>query len=518
MKPMFLMILMLLTGWAAALEGSLVMRSPGQGGSGLYAVVSPSTGNMTLYAIEGTNTTRYGSGNFLADLANLEGLPGGKQGAITYSALRIGHPDFVPTPSDLLASVAFPDKPSAKESAAGLKGLRWRAIEAEDAFWAEPKPYDGVVRGAMGSQYLLLCVPIKHALLCYDCQDRNKGPVLVSFRNYGVDLMIPQTFASEPAPQAILNALPAEIKDEQKKAIEDSLNALAEGGGALKLEPSDPWIASGAGDRWVLVDPPNKHIVTYEYQGKKWAVKSSRNIEVEHLIPTSFRSGPNEQDQFNEYIKSRKKQLDAAGIIPDVAYFKALVDQKQVASGKTSEIQANIVGDDLRLPPQRCQQRPRTAVDARLYARRRPGVAGCRVPRRGRRGERLEPGEEVPRQERHRFRLAGGEVRLLARSLDPQGGREGHRQQAAEEAAGMAGDPRRRDQACAGAGEEARGAPQGGRRGAQPQEGQVAAALSTRWTMNRGHQPPVSVYGWCRLTRVSRAARSHDRRRASSPA
>lgn len=349
MKPMFLTILMLLTGWAAALENSLVMRSPGQGGSGLYAVVSPSTGNMTLYAIEGTTTTRYGSGNFLADLANLEGLPGGKQGEITYSALRIGHPEFVPTPAELLSSVAFPEKPSAKEKEAGLKGLRWRAIEAEDAFWADVKPYDGVVRGAMGSQYLLLCVPIKHALLCYDCQDRNKGPVLISFRNYGVDLMIPQTFASEPAPQAILAALPADIKAEQKTAIEEQLKALEEGGGALKLEPSDPWIASGSGDRWVLVDPPNKHIVTYEYLGKKWAVKSSRNIEVEHLIPTSFRSAPNEQDQFNEYIRSRKKQIETAGIIPDIAYFKALVDQKQVASSKTSDIQASMVGDDLML-------------------------------------------------------------------------------------------------------------------------------------------------------------------------
>ncbi len=84
MKAMFLTMLMLLTGWAAALENSLVMRSSGQGG--MYAVVSPSTGNVTLYAIEGQTTTRYGSANFLADLAYLEGVPGGKQGEVTYSA------------------------------------------------------------------------------------------------------------------------------------------------------------------------------------------------------------------------------------------------------------------------------------------------------------------------------------------------------------------------------------------------------------------------------------------------
>ncbi|HEX3134993.1 MAG TPA: hypothetical protein VHX44_15615 [Planctomycetota bacterium] len=348
MKPMFLLILMTLTSWVAALENSLVMRSPGQG-AGLYAVVSPNTGNITLYGLEGQQTTRYASGNFLADLANLEGLPGGTQAGITYSVLRLSHKEFTPTPSDLLFSPAFPEKPSAKEQAAGLKALRYRATEAENNFWAEIKPYDGVVRGAMGSQYLLLCIPIKHALLCYDCQDRNKGPILISYRNYGVDLMIPQTLASDPAPQAILNALPADIKEDTKKALEESLNALAEGGGAVKLEPSDPWIACGTGDRWVLVDPPNKHICTYEFQGKRWVLKSARNLEVDHLIPTSFRSSPDEQQGFAEYMKSRKKQLDAGGIIPDLAYFKALVDQKQVASGKTSDIQASIVGDDLML-------------------------------------------------------------------------------------------------------------------------------------------------------------------------
>ena len=349
MKPLFLTLLMLLTSWAAAMETSMVMRSPGSGGSGVYAVVNPGTGNMTLYVIEGTATTRYGSGNFLADLTNLEGLPGAKQGETVYSALRLSHPAFKPTPAELLVSVAFPDKPSAKEQAAGRKALRWRATEAEDAFWADVKPYDGVVRGAMGTQYLLLCIPVKHALLCYDCQDRVKGPVLVSYRNFGVDLMIPQTLNSDPAPQAILSALPADIKEEQKKAIAEQLAALAEGGGAIKLEPSDPWIASGSGDRWVLVDPPNKHICTYEYLGKTWAIKSSRNIQVEQLIPTSFRSSPDEQAEFSEYIKSRQKQLLAAGIIADVPYFKALVDQKQVASAKTSDIQASIVGDDLML-------------------------------------------------------------------------------------------------------------------------------------------------------------------------
>jgi hypothetical protein len=245
-------------------------------------------------------------------------------------------------------SPAFPDKPTAKEAANGLKALRYRATAAEDAFWAEEKAYDGVVRGAMGSQYLLICVPVKHALLAYDCQDRNKGPQLVSWRNYGVDLMIPQVYNSDPAPQAILNALPSDIQQEQKDAIAEQMEALKEGGGSVQLQPSDPWIASGSGDRWVLVDPPNKHICTYEYSGKTWNLKSSRNLEVDQLIPTSFNSNPDEQRGYTDYINSRKKQLAAIGITnPDLAYFKALVNQKQVENAKTSEIQADITGDDL---------------------------------------------------------------------------------------------------------------------------------------------------------------------------
>ena len=347
MKAIFLPALMLLSSWAAALDNSLVMRRPGAQTSGIYAVVSPSTGNVTLYSLEGNQTTRYGSANFLADMQTLENIPGITQGGITYSLLRLSHPISLPTPTDLINSIAFPDKPTAKEAAAGLKSLRARVVEAENAFWDKPKPYDGVVRGAMGNQYLLLCVPVKHALLAYDCQDRDKGPQLVSYRNYGIDLMIPQVLNSDPAPQALLAALPADIKAEQKASLEKAMRELAEGGGSIALQPSDPWIATGTLDRWVLVDPPNNHICTYEYLGKNWRLMSSRNLEVDHLIPTSYHSAPSEKAEYDEYVKSRAKQLAAAGIVADLAYFKALVDQKQVASAKTSDIQADLVNDDL---------------------------------------------------------------------------------------------------------------------------------------------------------------------------
>jgi hypothetical protein len=345
MKSLSLTTLLLIAGWASALENSMVMQSPG--GGGVYAIVQPATGNITLYTLEGNLTTRYGSANFLADLNFLTSFPEAKQNGKYYSRMRTGHEISIPTIGDLLRTPMFPDKPTAKEQAAGIKALRFRVTDAEDAFWADEKPYDGVVRGAMGSQFLLICIPIKHALLAYDCQDRVKGPILKSWRNYGVDLMVPQVYNSDPAPQAILQALPPDLQEEQKKAIAEQMEALKQGGGSVQLQPSDPWLASGSGDRWVLVDPPNKHICTYEYLGKTWTLKSSRNLEVDQLIPTSFNSSPDEQRAFLEYTNSRKKQLEALGIIPDLAYFKSLVNQKQVESGKTSEIQASIEGDNL---------------------------------------------------------------------------------------------------------------------------------------------------------------------------
>ena len=71
--------------------------------------------------------------------------------------------------------------------------------------------------------------------------------------------------------------------DPLPKALDDAMMALAESGGAIQLQPSDPWVSAGGGDRFVLVDPPNKHIMTYEYKGKSWEVKSVRNLEVDMI-------------------------------------------------------------------------------------------------------------------------------------------------------------------------------------------------------------------------------------------
>jgi hypothetical protein len=311
-------------------------------------VVQPATGAITLYGFEGNNTTKYGSANFLADLELLAAFPATKVGETYYSRLRESDPISIPMPRELLMSAAFPGVPTEEEKKAGIKSLRARAIEAEDTFWAAEKPYDGVVRGALGAQYLLICIPVKHALIVYDCQDRNKGPQLVSWRNYGVDLMMPQGMNSEPSPQALLDVMIASAKDEQqKKALREQVDKMLKSDGTIQVQPSDPWIAAGGGDRWVMVDPPNKRILTYEYRGKTWELKSARNLEIDQLIPSSMNSNPDEQRTYDEYMSARKKQLTDLGIIADLPYLKSLVNQKQVESGKTSEMQANISGDDL---------------------------------------------------------------------------------------------------------------------------------------------------------------------------
>ena len=329
--------------WALALETSMVLHS-GTQGPGVYAVVEPGLGNVTLYSVEGNNLTKHSSVNFLADVTNLANRPRTERAGVIYSTLRLGDDSGKPTMADLLFQ--FPDKPTAKEQANGVKAYRARATEAEDAFWAKEHAYDGVVRGAMGNSCLFLCIPSMHALLLYNCGDRAKGPQLVGFRNYGVDLMVPQVYKSSPTPQEILGQLPADIKEEQKTALEEALKALG-GGGAMDLQPSDPWVASGGGDRFVLVDPPNKHMATYEYKGKGWELASVRNLEVDMLIPTSYKSAPDEQGTFVQWAQSRKEEIKAFGIIPDLAYFKALVGQKQVESGKVSDLQASMAADDL---------------------------------------------------------------------------------------------------------------------------------------------------------------------------
>jgi hypothetical protein len=349
MKTTALAILLGLVGALTALpalETSMVLRQGGSNGqAGVYVVVEPGIGTITLYSVEGTNLIKHGSGNFIQDMDFYSQFVIGERGDSVYTALRTGSANCKPSVDELLAML--PSKPTVAETAAGLKSYQERARQAEDAFWKGDHPYDGVVRGALGATSLMLCIPCKRAILVYDIQKQELGPQLAAWRNFAAELYVPQVLASSPTPTELLAQLPAEIKAEQKKAIEDSLNALAQAGGALALKDSDPWVGVGTGDRYVIIDPPNQHLMTYEYTGKGLRTASSRSMQVDLLIPTSMHSDPSEAAELREFANTRKKQLAEAKIIPDIFYFKALVTQKQVVSTKTSDLQANVTNDDL---------------------------------------------------------------------------------------------------------------------------------------------------------------------------
>ncbi len=348
MKTTALAILLAVVGALTALPGletSMVLRQGSSNGqAGVYVVVEPGIGTITEYSVEGTNLIKHGSANFIQDLDFYSQYVVGERGESVFTALRTGSGNCMPSVDELLAML--PKTPTAAETAAGLKSYQERAREAEDAFWKGDHPYDGIVRGALGATSLMLVIPCKRALLVYDIQKQDQL-TLVAWRNFAAELYVPQVLASNPTPTELLAQLPADIKAEQKKALEESLKALAESGGALTLKPSDPWVGVGTADRYVIIDPPNQHLMTYEYTGKGLRTASSRSMQVDLLIPTLMHSDPSEAAELKEYANSRKKQLAEAKIIPDIFYFKALVGQKQVPSTKTSDLQANVTNDDL---------------------------------------------------------------------------------------------------------------------------------------------------------------------------
>ncbi len=351
MKAIALAILLAAAGALTtlpALETSMVLRQAGSNGqAGIYVVVEPGLGTMTLYTVEGTSLVKHGSANFLQDVEFYSKFVIGMRGGTAFTALRTGSANCKPSVDELLAML--PSKPTEEEVKNGLKSYQERARQAEDAFWAADHPYDGVIRGALGATSLMIVVPCMRAILVYDIQKQDVGPQLAAWRNYAAELYVPQVLASSPTPTELLAQLPADVKAEQKKNIEEAMKALIAGGGALTLKPSDPWIGVGTADRYVIIDPPNQHLMTYEYTGRGLRTASSRSMQIDMLIPTSMHSDPSEAAELTEYAKSRKKQLTAAKIIPDIFYFKALVTQKQVASSKTSDLQANITNDDLML-------------------------------------------------------------------------------------------------------------------------------------------------------------------------
>ena len=205
-SPAFAILLAVVGALTAlpALETSMVLRQGGSqnGGNGLYVVVEPGIGTITLYSVEGTNLTKHGSANFIQDMNFDSQYVIGERGDSVYTALRTGSANCKPSVDELLSML--PSKPTAAELEKGLKSYQERARQAEDLFWKEDHAYDGVVRGALGATSLMLCIPCKRAILVYDIQKQDLGPQLAAWRNFAAELYVPQVLASSPTPTELL--------------------------------------------------------------------------------------------------------------------------------------------------------------------------------------------------------------------------------------------------------------------------------------------------------------------------
>jgi hypothetical protein len=333
---------------ASALETPLVITQPG--GSGLTAIVDPASGVITLYQVEGNQLTRYGSGsaNFLSDLSQYESLIIDEEDGKPVSALQRGSGSTRPTAQELLA--ALPKTQSAAEREAESLPYQDRARNAEKRFWAEKHDYDGVVRGALGNRALLLAVPSKHVLLAYEIS--NNMLQLRAYRNYGVELYIPQVLGSTPSPAEIWQGLPDEITEERRKELEKQAEKMgAAASKELSPLPSDVWVAASNGqpDYFAVVDFANKHIMSYQFSTRTFDLKSVRNMEIDLLIPGSWNSVPSAQQTYDAFMRdpARKRFLEAFGFEPDPASLKAMSGARQQRSNTVSTVQATIQNDDI---------------------------------------------------------------------------------------------------------------------------------------------------------------------------
>jgi len=327
---------------ATATETPLVINALG---GNMYGVIDPGTGAVTIYEVDGQNLNRFGSTNFRTDLEELRDKPYQEREGVVYSYLRVGSTSFLPMPSQVLEK--FPNKPTATETAAGLESYQRRAVKAEDAFWKKPAAYDGVVRGAFSRSVLMLAIPSLHAVMVYEVQDRNRGPQLKAYRNYGPDLMIPQVMGSVPLPQDILDRLPKDIRDERLAALTEQIKKAGEKAGELTLAASDPYVVATSTDRFLMIDPANKHIVTYEWNGGNIKFVGSRNTEIDLMIPTAFNSNPAPQAAFEQFAVRYRKELANYQFPLDVDNLTVLATQTAPVSEKINKLQhtANANGD-----------------------------------------------------------------------------------------------------------------------------------------------------------------------------
>lgn len=313
-------------------------------------IINPALGTMTFYAVEDGALNQRSSANFLTDLEYIDRMIVDHNGEEAFSALRLGvGANGAVTKLAYAEFFAYLDKlgQTKAEKEAGVDSLFKRARRSELEYWAKDHPYDGVVRAALGQRYLMVAVPSKRALLVYQVDSERLE--LVSWRYYGTELYVPHVFFSAPTPEDILRQLPSDIKEERKLAIEAQMKALTESKSqTIELKPSDLWVvAGGNSDRFAVLDIANNHLMAYEFTGKLLELRSIRNIEVDLMIPSAYRSEPDLNAIFQRWQrdKVRKEWLKQMGMENDVEAFRVYVESRQSAgaSGKASPVQANVL-------------------------------------------------------------------------------------------------------------------------------------------------------------------------------
>ena len=309
-------------------------------------MVNPSLGSMTLYYIEDGQLNRVASTNFLADMMLPASIITRDLDGQAVSALQDGSPNNTPTTEQFLTGVLGKLGKTKAEADAGVKSLLDRARAAEKEFWAADHPYDGVVRAALAQNYLMLAIPVKRTLLVYDVSA--SAFKLVAWHNYGPQLYLPHVYGSLPTPADILKELPTEVQDERKKEIEAQIAALdGQGAQPIVTKPSDIYVVAGQGERFAVYDIANTRLMAYEYTGRGLALRGIRNVEVDLLIPTAYRSTPDIAEIYRQWTKDRARQafLASLGMGKDLISFQVYVESKQksAASDKVSSLQANVI-------------------------------------------------------------------------------------------------------------------------------------------------------------------------------
>lgn len=329
--PLLLLPLLLLSAWASALETPLTVASP----TGQIAItINPTLGTMTMYRLNGVGTLdRKGSANFLNDINFLRNYIVDERDGDVYSALRVGYGINKPTPEEWMRGILGALKQTRKAEEAGIKPLLERARNSEEEFWNKDNAYDGVVRAALGNNYLMLVVPSTRTVMFYDIQ--NEGFKLVAVTTFSPLLYLPHVFNSTPTPADLLRQLPSDLQEERRKQMEEQMDAMLEQPGqTIATKPSNVWVAAAAGEKFIVVDIANARLMSYEYAGKDLFVRAVRNIEVDLMIPSAFKSTPDLQGAYQVFSTNRtNKEFLASEAITDIIDFETYVQSRQASTG-----------------------------------------------------------------------------------------------------------------------------------------------------------------------------------------